>query len=335
MTEALQQEIRTLRSLHNSERDPEGRVFAPLADAYRRAGQIPEAVRLLNDGLSRLPDFVPGHVVAAQLYVEQGLAEEAGFAARRALELDPDNVNALRSLARVLEERGAVAEAAEVRDHLGALEPDFRAEGATPTAFGGGAVAAAPTTASAPRETLLLDVGFASLPDMPDMEDADSLAEPVYDLGDLTVHADAAPALGGAFDAGPDGPDDPVVGLDALAPDPEPVFELESLTKGPEADEVIDIGLLSLDASAPVDVAGLPEEERVVDLALLAPEEPEEPEEPVVDLALLAPDEPEEPVVDVAMLAPEEPEEPVLDLALLAPDEPEEAVFDIAALAPD
>ena len=50
MTEALEQEIRTLRALQSSERDPEGRVFAPLADAYRRAGRIPEAVQLLNEG---------------------------------------------------------------------------------------------------------------------------------------------------------------------------------------------------------------------------------------------------------------------------------------------
>ena len=125
MTEALQQEIRTLRSLLHSERDPEGRVFAPLADAYRRAGQLQDAVRLLNDGLTRLPDFVPGHVVAAQLYVEQGLAEEAAIAARNALELDVENVSALKSLLRVLEEKGEATEADEIRDRLISLEPDF------------------------------------------------------------------------------------------------------------------------------------------------------------------------------------------------------------------
>jgi len=356
VTEALQQEIRTLRSLHNSDRDPEGRVFAPLADAYRRAGQFPEAVRLLNDGLSRLPDFVSGHVVAAQLYVEQGLAEEAGFAARRALELDADNVNALGALLRVLEEKGDVAEAAEVRNHLVALEPDFRLEGATDArediepqaepgvdavafAAGLGALTLSPPEPEA-----------AELASQPDVEDADALAEPVFDLGDLTVDADSERSLGGAFDTGPDGPDGPddaMVGLDSLAPDPEPVFELESLMRGPETDEAIDIGLLSADEPAPVDTATLPEEEPVLDLAALAPDEPEEPvldlaalapdepEEPVLDLAALAPDEPEEPVLDMAALAPDEPEEPVLDMAVLAPDEPEEPVLDMAALAPD
>ena len=127
MTEALQQEIRTLRSLLDSERDPGGRVFAPLADAYRRAGRIPDALRLLNDGLAKHPDFVTGHVVAAQLYVEQGLGAEGQLAARRALELDGENVVALGALLRVLEESGE-AEAGEVRDRLTALEPDFARE---------------------------------------------------------------------------------------------------------------------------------------------------------------------------------------------------------------
>jgi tetratricopeptide (TPR) repeat protein len=317
VTEALQQEIRTLRSLHNSERDPWGRVFAPLADAYRRAGQIPEAVRLLNDGLSRLPDFVPGHVVAAQLYLEQGLGEEAGFAARRALDLDPDNVNALRSLLRVLEEKGATAEAEEVRDHLVALEPDFRREPAASRVVGDGAPAAAPLSTSALEEPF------------------DPLAEPVFDLGDLATASEPEPVLGGAFDTGRD--DTAVVELHALAPDPEPVFELDSLTAGPETGEVVDIGLLSADEPEPlpVDATALPEAEPVFDLAALAPAAPEEPEEPVFDMAALAPEEPEEPVLDMAALAPEEPEEPVFDMAALAPEEPEEPVLDMAALAPE
>ena len=122
MTEALQQEIRTLKNVFESERDPEGRVFAPLADAYRRAGEVQQAVRVLNEGLARHPDFVPGHVVAAQLYVEQGLSEEGAIAARQALELDAENVVALRSLLQVLETSGD-DEAEEVRGRLAELDP--------------------------------------------------------------------------------------------------------------------------------------------------------------------------------------------------------------------
>ncbi|MEQ1857935.1 MAG: tetratricopeptide repeat protein, partial [Longimicrobiales bacterium] len=133
MTEALQQEIRTLRSLVDSPRDPGGRVFAPLADAYRRAGRVPEALRLLNDGLAKHPDFATAHVVAACLYVEQGLGAEGALAARRALALDAENVLALRALLRTLDETGD-AEAEDVRGRLLSLEPDFTPDWGTASA---------------------------------------------------------------------------------------------------------------------------------------------------------------------------------------------------------
>lgn len=125
MTESLEAEIRTLRSLFWSDRDPDGRGFAPLADAYRRAGDAKQALELLGDGLDRHPNFTPGHVVAARLYVEQGLFTEAEIAARRVLDLDPENVDALRSLVRVLDESGETVEAAKVREQIAtlALEP--------------------------------------------------------------------------------------------------------------------------------------------------------------------------------------------------------------------
>ncbi|MCH7991413.1 MAG: hypothetical protein IIC35_03180, partial [Gemmatimonadetes bacterium] len=122
MNESLEGEIRTLRSLFWSDRDPDGRGFAPLADAYRRAGDAKQALELLGDGMDRHPDFAPGHVVAARLYVEQGLFTEAEIAARRALDLDPENVDALRSLVRALDEEGEAVEAAKVREQLATLE---------------------------------------------------------------------------------------------------------------------------------------------------------------------------------------------------------------------
>lgn len=124
MTQSLEGEIRTLRSLFWSDRDPDGLGFAPLADAYRRAGDAKQALELLGDGMDRHPDFTPGHVVAARLYVEQSLFTEAEIAARRVLDLDPENVDALRSLVRVLDEEGEAVEAAKVREELAILEPE-------------------------------------------------------------------------------------------------------------------------------------------------------------------------------------------------------------------
>ena len=124
MIESLEREIRTLRSLFWSDRDPEGRGFVPLADAYRRAGDLEQALELLNDGLGRHPDFSPGHVVAARLYGEQGLFAESEIAARSALELDPENVDAMGTLIVALEERGEVDEARGLHNHLSVLDPE-------------------------------------------------------------------------------------------------------------------------------------------------------------------------------------------------------------------
>ena len=347
MTEALQQEIRTLRSLLDSERDPGGRVFAPLADAYRRAGRIPDALRLLNDGLAKHPDFVTGHVVAAQLYVEQGLGAEGQFAARRALELDGENVVALGALLRVLEESGDV-EAEEVRDRLTALEPDFGRE--------------------APQAVARKPADEPPSPDAPTLQiRALDRSVPAPEAAPETFELEASPweptVPAGAIDLATIAPlPAAALPLSALAPEIAPVvmessFELPTLVPdlAPAGD------LISLDALAP-SFGGIAEpvvEELVMDLAALAPDPVVE--EPVMDLAALAPEA--EPVVDLGTLAPDEevvsldslapsltdteearaPQaveparaaEEAVDVTLLSPDRSDEIVIDLDALRPE
>lgn len=106
MSEAVEQEIRTLRAHFWSERDPEGRAFAPLADAYRRKGDLDEAGSLVEDGLARLPEFTPGHLVAARIGRAQGDLEGARAALDRVLELDGQNVLALLERAELARDTG-------------------------------------------------------------------------------------------------------------------------------------------------------------------------------------------------------------------------------------
>jgi tetratricopeptide (TPR) repeat protein len=98
--------IRRLQDYFWSDADPDGLGFVPLADALRQAGDFGEAHRLLRDGLGRHPDFLSGHVVAAWLSVDQGQLEDAESRFRTALELDPQNIFALRGLAEILLDRG-------------------------------------------------------------------------------------------------------------------------------------------------------------------------------------------------------------------------------------
>ncbi len=304
MLEPLEVEIRTLHAILGSERDPDGRAFAPLADAYRRAGQPRKALGLLTDGLTRLPDFASGHVVAARLYAEQGLLEEGELAARRALELDSENVSALAVLVRVLDATGRTGDAADAYATLEELEPEILHEEGV----------------SRPEPVL----------DVADL--APEAAEEVLDVASLAPEEDVVDVAALA-------PEEDVVDVAALAPDEDEVV-LEVADLAPEGEEeVLDVTSLAPEEEV-FDVAALaPEpEEAVFDVAALAPE----PEEAAIDVAALAPGE-DEAVLEVADLAPEVAEE-VLDVASLAPEEevvdmaalaPEEATVDVAAVAPE
>ena len=88
-------ELTALRALAGSERDPEGRSFAVLAEALRRAGQVSEARAVASEGVERHPGFASGHIAAARASLAAGDPEEARNSFRQAIALDPDNHVAL------------------------------------------------------------------------------------------------------------------------------------------------------------------------------------------------------------------------------------------------
>ena len=101
MDQSLEREIRRLYAGFHSPGDPRGRSFVPLADAYRRAGDLLRARLLLEEGLRRHPGFASAHVVAMR--IARDVSDHAGTlaATRRVLELDPGNAEARQVLAEV------------------------------------------------------------------------------------------------------------------------------------------------------------------------------------------------------------------------------------------
>lgn len=120
MAQGLERQIERLEARFQSE--PRGRIFASLADAYRRAGDLERARELVEQGVARHPAFVSGHVVAGCVYRDRGDDVSAVAAFRRALELDPENVVALRNLAELEEAAGRLAEALRWYGTLQALD---------------------------------------------------------------------------------------------------------------------------------------------------------------------------------------------------------------------
>ena len=58
-------------------RDPMSLAFAPLADAYRKAGRTREAITLSREGLKRFPQYGTARLILAKAYLDDGDAEAA------------------------------------------------------------------------------------------------------------------------------------------------------------------------------------------------------------------------------------------------------------------
>jgi tetratricopeptide (TPR) repeat protein len=103
--------------------NPKGRNFAPLADAYRKAGELDRAVELCTAGLERHPDYVSAHIVLGRCLIDQKNETGASDIFRRVLALDPENVLALKILAEIAERGGRFDEAAEWLGRLLSADP--------------------------------------------------------------------------------------------------------------------------------------------------------------------------------------------------------------------
>ena len=74
------------------EKDPTSRIFAPLAEAYRRMGLLEEALRICEKGVHKHPNFPSGRVAYAKVLLDAGRTEAAIEHLQRATELSPENI---------------------------------------------------------------------------------------------------------------------------------------------------------------------------------------------------------------------------------------------------
>lgn len=103
--------------------NPKGRNFAPLADAYRKAGLVDNAIDLCQAGLQLHPDYVSGHIVHGRCLIDKKDDTGADAVFRRVLELDPENILALKVLADIAERNERFDGAAEWLDRLLLADP--------------------------------------------------------------------------------------------------------------------------------------------------------------------------------------------------------------------
>jgi cytochrome c-type biogenesis protein CcmH/NrfG len=80
-------------------KDPGSKVFIQLAEEYVKAGLLPEAVTVLEDGLKIAPMFQTARVTLGRVYHQMGEAAKAKTMLEEAVRMSPDNLMAHRMLA--------------------------------------------------------------------------------------------------------------------------------------------------------------------------------------------------------------------------------------------
>jgi tetratricopeptide (TPR) repeat protein len=84
--------------LKKYQEDPSSRVFAPLAEAYRKAGLVDEAIEIAQEGLRVHPGFFGGRVALARALFDKSDYERVVRELQPVVRDAPDNLAAQRLL---------------------------------------------------------------------------------------------------------------------------------------------------------------------------------------------------------------------------------------------
>jgi tetratricopeptide (TPR) repeat protein len=121
MSGKYSEEVQHLRELYA--KSPESRLFAPLADAYRKNGELDKAIEICERGLDRHPSYASAHVVLGKCYYDKGATERARSEFLRVIELDAENLVALKFLGDIQLAEGDQGSAVRYYEQLLAIDP--------------------------------------------------------------------------------------------------------------------------------------------------------------------------------------------------------------------
>ena len=134
------------------------RYFAPLANEYRKAGDLAQAIAISRQHLADQPGHMSGHIVFGQALFENKDYAEARSVFEAALALDPENLIALRHLGDIARDTGDYATARIWYQRVLDADPrneDIAAQVALVAEAEANAAAAAASAAAAPSRTPL------------------------------------------------------------------------------------------------------------------------------------------------------------------------------------
>jgi tetratricopeptide (TPR) repeat protein len=97
-------EIEKLRE--KVEKDPNSKLFVPLAEEYRKEGMLDEAVDVLLKGIESQPGYMSARVSLGKIYLEKGMPKEARAEFENVVRSIPDNLYAQKKLAEIYRDIG-------------------------------------------------------------------------------------------------------------------------------------------------------------------------------------------------------------------------------------
>jgi tetratricopeptide (TPR) repeat protein len=267
VSEALSQQIDLLQEIYRSDLDPQGRAFVPLADAYRRHGDLARALEVIQKGLDAHPDFASAHMVAGWVHRSLREPDDAMRSFERVLDLDEGNSLAKAAIAELIDDQRSQA----YKDKMAAKES---------------------------QEPAVADVDLAVADVEPVPADAEPAPAAVEDDRSVVPVSSLAPTVPDEAVALPesDGDQRPVVPVDSLAP--------AAPTTGAPTTGAPTTGAPTAEAPPAEAVDGPaadPDDRPVVPIDSLAPPapSPDGADRPVVSVQSLAPDSSDDPPHDV------------------------------------
>jgi tetratricopeptide (TPR) repeat protein len=102
---------------------PTSRVFAPLAESYRKIGMINEAFDVLSQGLKYHPDYVLGHLVLANCYFDKKSYQKAFDTIQPYVADNIDNLSLQKLFAEICLKVGKLEDALQTYKYLLFLNP--------------------------------------------------------------------------------------------------------------------------------------------------------------------------------------------------------------------
>ena len=231
------------------------RVFARLANEYRKRGELDSAIEICRSHVPLQPGYISGHIVLGQALYDSGALEDARSTFETALALDPENLIALRHMGDIARASGDVEKARAWYRQLLEIDPQNEEVAAQIESLG--AAAPAQDSASSAASDEMGGWGEVS-PEAIDLtveEDAVSGSEPAAEAVvesaasiDEAAAADDALALEEVFDF-------PESAEEEAAVETAPVATVEGLEvtsfQGGESAEVAPVELVDLDELSP------------------------------------------------------------------------------------